>query len=133
MIFLTRNKLLIKYIFVGIMTVLLDYSIIFVFYTILKKNYIISVIMGFTASNIFQFYINFFYTFRLEKTDLFHKRVLMYIVSSALGMLIGTSTIILLESFFHSLYISKTLSLFVSFLYGFTSSKYIVFNSKVRF
>lgn len=133
MIAAIRNQLLYKYIAVGIATVLLDYTIIFLFFNILKTHYIVSVLMGFVASNIFQFYINFFYTFRLEKNDLFRKRVLMYIISSAIGMLIGTSTIIFLESFLHSLYISKTLSLFVSFIYGFIASKYIVFNSKVRF
>lgn len=128
-----KNKQLCKYIGVGIVTVLLDYIIIFLFFNILKTHYIVSVLMGFIASNIFQFYINFFYTFKLEKNDLFRKRMLMYLVSSMIGMVIGTTTIIFFESFFHSLYLSKTLSLFISFIYGFTASKYIVFNSKIRF
>lgn len=133
MINVMKNKQLCKYIGVGIVTVLLDYIIIFLFFNILKTHYIVSVLMGFIASNIFQFYINFFYTFKLEKNDLFRKRMLMYLVSSMIGMVIGTTTIIFFESFFHSLYLSKTLSLFISFIYGFTASKYIVFNSKIRF
>jgi putative flippase GtrA len=121
-----------KYLFVGICTVAIDYLAIFIIYSVSEMNYMIAIVGGFLMSNIFQFYMNFFYTFSLKKDDQLKQRIIMYIISSSIGMLLGTLSVISLKYFIDSLYICKTLSLLVSFLYGFIASKYIVFNNKVN-
>lgn len=121
-----------KYLFVGICTVAIDYLAIFIIYSVFEMNYMIAIVGGFLMSNVFQFYMNFFYTFSLKKYDQLKQRIIMYIISSSIGMLLGTLSVIGLKYFIDSLYICKTLSLLVSFLYGFIASKYIVFNNKVN-
>ena len=132
MIELIKNKVMFKYIIVGILTVIIDYSVLYLFYTVLNIYYITAILLGFLFSNLFQFYMNFFYTFELEKNDIFYQRMIMYTISAIIGILLGTATIVFFESYFHSLYLSKTLSLFVNFAYGFLASKYIVFNTNIR-
>lgn len=132
MIVMVRNKLIYKYLVVGISTVLLDYSFVFLFYSILKIHYILSVLMGFIASNIFQFYINFFYTFKLEKNDNFYERALIFIIAVLIGNLIGLVSIVLIKFVIVNLYIAKTLSLPISFLYGYFVSKNFIYNKNFR-
>ena len=119
-----------KYILIGTITVAIDYGGIFLFYNIFNTYYIIAIVMGFLFSNIFQFYANFYYTFSLTKDNDFIKRVIMYIISACVGMGIGVGVIVILKQFISSLYIAKTLSLFVSFAYGYTASKYVVFKKQ---
>lgn len=121
-----------KYLLVGGLTVLIDYLTIYILYSIVEANYIIAIIFGFLFSNIFQFFSNFFYTFQLKKETQIKKRAIAYIISAVIGMTIGTLTIIALESVINSLYISKGLSLIVSFAYGFFASKYIVYNKNLK-
>ncbi len=127
------EKSTLKYLLVGIGTVLIDYAAIYVSYSVLYLNYIIAVIMGFVFANIFQFFSNFFFTFNLKKEEQIKKRALVFLVVILIGTALSTLAIIILESFIHSLYISKTLSLIVSFTYGFFTSKYIIYNNKIKF
>jgi putative flippase GtrA len=127
-----KDLLIYKYLIIGIITVGLDYSMIFLIYTILNMNYILAIVLGFLFSNLFQFYANFFYTFALAKDDDYYRRMILFCISACIGIALGTVTIIFFESYIQSLYISKTLSLFVSFLYGYTASKYIVFNKNFK-
>ena len=117
-----------KYIVVGVSTIAIDYSMIFLVYSILNMNYILAIVTGFLLSSLFQFYANFFYTFSLLKNDDYYFRIILFCISAFVAIILGTGTVILLETYFHSLYLSKTLSLSVSFLYGYTASKYIIFN-----
>lgn len=127
-----KNKYLFKYIFIGVLTVGLDYFMIFLTYSVLNMNYILAIIFGFIVSNLFQFYANFFYTFSLDKDSGYYQRIILFIISACIGIVLGTSAIIFFEKYINSLYISKTLSLIVSFLYGYTASKYIVFNKNIK-
>lgn len=127
-----KNLVIYKYLIIGIITVGLDYSMIYLTYTILNMNYILAIVSGFLVSNLFQFYANFFYTFSLVKNDDYYRRMMLFCVSACIGILIGTLTVIFLEKYILSLYISKTISLFISFAYGYTASKYVVFNKDFK-
>ena len=116
-----------KYILTGFFTVVVDYAGIFLFYNMLHTNYILAIMVGFFFSNVFQFYTNFYYTFNLEKDKHFKKRIAKYVVSALIGMGIGVGTIILIKEFIVSIYLAKTISLVISFIYGYTASKYFVF------
>ncbi len=127
-----KDLLIYKYLIIGIITVGLDYGMIFLIYTILNMNYILAIVLGFLFSNLFQFYANFFYTFSLAKNDDYYRRMILFCISASIGIVLGTATVIFLENYIQSLYISKTLSLVISFLYGYTASKYIVFNKNFK-
>jgi len=122
-----------KYLLVGFLTVAIDYSVIYLFYSILNLYYVFAIVLGFFVSNVFQFLSNFFFTFQLKKDAQMKRRAIAYVISSTFGMILGTLVIIGLESFIQSLYISKAISLIVSFAYGFFASKYIVYNFNFRF
>lgn len=119
-----------KYILMGLFTIGIDYIMIYIIYSIFEMNYILAIMMGFLVSSIFQFYANFFYTFSLEKKDDYYWRIILFCISASLAIIIGTTTVVFFNSFVQSLYISKTLSLFISFLYGYSASKYVIFNKK---
>lgn len=116
-----------RYIIVGAFTVAVDYSVLFLCYSVLSLHYLVSVIMGFIFSGFFQFFVNFKYTFRLEKSDRFWTRIVLFFVSASIGMFLSTATVVFFQAMINSLYISKTLSLVVSFAYGWTVSKYVIY------
>lgn len=127
-----KNLFIYKYLLIGIITVGLDYSMIYLIYTILNMNYILAIVSGFLISNLFQFYANFFYTFSLVKNDDYYRRMILFCISACIGIFLGTFSVIFLEIYINSLYISKTISLFISFAYGYTASKYVVFNKNFK-
>ena len=127
------HKSTFKYLLVGIGTVLIDYAAIYISYSLLSLNYIIAIVLGFIFANIFQFFSNFFFTFELKKEEQIKKRALVFFIVILIGTALSTFTIILLETFIHSLYVSKTLSLIVSFTYGFFASKYIIYNENIKY
>jgi len=127
------EKSTLKYLLVGFGTVTIDYCVIFIFYSIFHFYYVIAIIMGFIFANTFQFLSNFFFTFQLKKEEQIKKRAVVFIIVASIGSTLATLSVIFFESFIHSLYISKTLSLGVSFTYGFLASKFIIYNYNIRF
>lgn len=127
-----KNLIIYKYLIIGIITVGLDYCMIYLIYTVMNMNYILAIVSGFLVSNLFQFYANFFYTFSLVKNDDYYRRIILFCISACIGIFIGTFSVIFLEQYIESLYISKTISLFISFAYGYTASKYVVFNKNFK-
>lgn len=127
------EKSTLKYLLVGFGTVTIDYIVIYITYSIFHLYYVFCVIMGFVFANIFQFLSNFFFTFGLTKEEQIKKRAVVFVIVAGIGTTIATSSIIFFESFINSLYISKTLSLGVSFTYGFLASKFIIYNYNIRF
>lgn len=127
-----KNLFIYKYLVIGVITVGLDYSMIYLIYTMFNMNYILAIVLGFLVSNLFQFYANFFYTFSLVKNDDYYRRMILFCISACIGIFIGTFSVIFLEQYIESLYISKTISLFISFAYGYTASKYVVFNKNFK-
>ena len=125
------KQLISKYTLIGLVTVLIDLSVLYLSHDILHIDYIFSILLGFVAANIFQFYTNFYYTFSLTKDNNMQARVLVYILLVLFGVSIFTFIIIWLKSIFTSLYIAKFISLFLNYIYGFTVSKYIIYNKNL--
>lgn len=121
-----------RYIIVGAFTVAVDYSVLYICYSILSLHYLVSVIMGFIFSGFFQFFVNFKYTFRLERNDRFWTRIVLFFVSASIGMFLATTSVIFFQTMIDSLYISKTLSLVISFAYGWTVSKYVIYKKNKK-
>jgi len=120
---------ILKYLFVGLCTVVIDYLSIIAIYSIFEINYMIAIIGGFLMSNIFQFYMNFFYTFNLKRNQMLVLKMLVFWVAVVIGNTLSFLFIILLKLFINNLFIVKTLSLPLSFLYGYIVSNKIIYNS----
>ncbi|WP_422141469.1 GtrA family protein [Arcobacter aquimarinus] len=123
----------IRYLFVSVITVLIDYITIFLIYSLLELNYILAICFGLSFAGIFQFFANFHYTFKLKNKNEYKKRAIVYFIAIIIGVFLSTLVVIILENFINSLYLSKTFSLFINFIYGYTVSKYIIFNKNIKF
>lgn len=119
---------ILKYLLVGVLTVGIDYLSIYVTYNILSVHYILAICFGFLMSNIFQFYMNFFYTFNLVKDSLMKLRIIVFCIAVAIGNVLALAIIVFLQMFIENLFLVKTLSLPFSFIYGYTISKLIIYN-----
>ena len=107
-----------KYLFVGICTVAIDYLAIFIIYSVFEINYMIAIVGGFLMSNVFQFYMNFFYTFNLKRNQLIVLKMIVFWIAVIIGNTLSFLLIVFLKLFINNLFIVKTLSLPLSFLYG---------------
>lgn len=119
-----------KYLFVGIFTVAIDYLSILIIYSVLEINYMIAIIGGFLMSNVFQFYMNFFFTFNLKRNQMIVLKMVVFWIAVIIGNTLSFLFIILLNFFISNLFIIKTLSLPISFLYGYIVSNKIIYNDK---
>lgn len=121
---------ILKYLLVGILTILIDYFFIFLTFSIFEINYMLSIVIGFLMSNIFQFYMNCFYTFNLKRNEMIVIKMIVFWVAVVIGNTMSFLFIIFLKIFIANVYIVKTLSLPLSFLYGYIVSNKIIYNDK---
>lgn len=119
-----------KYLLVGILTVAIDYITIFIIYSVFKIDYRIAVVGGFLTSNVFQFYMNFFYTFNLKRNEMLITKMIVFWIAVIIGNTLSFLFIVLLKSFITDLFIVKTLSLPLSFLYGYIVSNKVIYNNE---
>jgi putative flippase GtrA len=121
---------LFKYLLVGATTIIIDYLFIYITYSVFNINYIYAVIIGFFASNLFQFFTNFFYTFNLKKDDMFILKMMVFWIAVFIGNGLALGLIVVLKSFINNLFLVKTLSLPLSFLYGYVVSNRVIYNDR---
>ncbi len=119
-----------KYLFVGICTVAIDYLAIFIIYSVSEMNYMIAIVGGFLMSNVFQFYMNFFYTFNSNKNEMLVLKMIVFWIAVIIGNTLSFLLIVLLKLFINDLFIVKTLSLPLSFLYGYIVSNKVIYNNQ---
>ncbi len=119
-----------KYLFVGICTVAIDYLAIFIIYSVSEMNYMIAIVGGFLMSNVFQFYMNFFYTFNSNKNEMLILKMIVFWIAVIIGNTLSFLLIVLLKLFINDLFIVKTLSLPLSFLYGYIVSNKVIYNNQ---
>jgi putative flippase GtrA len=122
-----RSGVLHRYALIGIVTVAIDYLGLFTAYTLLHLHYAVAAFAGLFLAGVFQFYANFHFTFRVPPTQKKRNMMLRYVMAVLAGMALSLAVIVLLMKVIPSFYVAKTLSLIVSFLYGFTVSKYYIY------
>jgi len=118
------NSSFIKYGIVGIVSVIIDYSILFLMYSLLDFDKNISITVGFFGSSIFNFLMHKKFTF-LSKNDI-KLEVVKYLIMVSISYLL-TIIIINILLKFTNLYISKLISLIFIYLYGYLMSKFFVY------
>ena len=91
-----NNKLLmqiIKFIIVGGISTIIDYIIFFILHDFLNWNTIISNIIGFTVSVIYNYIISIKWVFDVNKDNDPKKQFIIYIILSIIGLLINTAIV----------------------------------------
>lgn len=116
-----------RYALIGIVTVVVDYTGLFVAYNLLQLHYVLAATTGLVLAGVFQFYANFHFTFRIPNSARKRNMLLRYVIAVLIGMFLSLEVIVLLMKVIPSFYAAKTLSLIVNFLYGYTVSKYYIY------
>ncbi len=121
-----HNVQAIRYAIVGLLSVAIDYLLLFLVFHLFTQKAILSVSIGFWGSTLFNYLMHRTYTYRKHNTP-YKKSLLRYFI-----LVIGSYlfTIILIDLFMDfgiNIYIAKFLTLCLVFIYGFLIGKYYVF------
>lgn len=84
---------IIKFIIVGGISTIIDYIIFFILHDFLNWNTIISNIIGFTVSVIYNYIISIKWVFDVNKDNDPKKQFIIYIILSIIGLLINTAIV----------------------------------------
>jgi dolichol-phosphate mannosyltransferase len=122
------NNQFIKYGLVGVLSVVIDYILLYISFSILSLTTTISVTIGFWGSTIFNFVMHRFYTFSDKNNDKHIKILAKYILLVVCSYFITLAFIDYFLSFGINVYISKLITLAIVYIYGFFIGKYFVFN-----
>ena len=91
-----NNKLLmqiIKFVIVGGISTIIDYIIFFILHDILKWNTIISNVLGFTVSVIYNYIASIKWVFDVNKDNDQKKQFIIFITLSVIGLIINTGIV----------------------------------------
>ena len=91
-----NNKLLmqiIKFVIVGGISTVIDYIIFFILHDILKWNTIISNVLGFTVSVIYNYIASIRWVFDVNKDNDQKKQFIIFITLSIIGLIINTGIV----------------------------------------
>ena len=91
-----NNKLLmqiIKFVIVGGISTVIDYIIFFILHDILKWNTIISNVLGFTVSVIYNYIASIKWVFDVNKDNDQKKQFIIYVILSIVGLIINTGIV----------------------------------------
>lgn len=123
------NKKLIKYLIVSFGGLFLDFITLFIMYSYFLFPKEISLIMGFTISNLSKYFLNQYFTFEMRNEKFSTRRFVIYWCFIIGGDTLAFVTILSINHFINDLFICKILSLIVSFIYGYYVSKKYIFRS----
>ena len=128
---LTISKLLnhqfIKYGIVGVLSVIIDYALLYISFNNIGLSSSLSITIGFWGSTVFNFLMHRFYTFANTKESNHLKALIKYLLLVFGSYFITLLLIEYLMTFNLSIYISKLIALIVVYIYGFFIGKYFVF------
>lgn len=117
----------IKYGIVGILSVTIDYALLYVSFSIVGLSSSLSVTIGFWGSTIFNFLMHRFYTFSKTNNDRHIKTLVKYLLLVLGSYFITLGLIEYFISLELNIYLSKLITLIIVYVYGFFIGKYFVF------
>jgi len=122
-----NNNQFLKYGIVGVLSVIIDYTLLYLSYSIAGITSSFSVSIGFLGSTVFNFLMHRFYTFSETKDSSHLKALVKYLLLVLGSYFITLISIQYLMSLGLNIYISKLITLVVVYIYGFFIGKYFVF------
>lgn len=120
-----------KYLFVGGLCTLLDFSLLFLMTKYLGINYITSSILSFMSGTILNYYLCTIWIFKIRVVEKRQHEFFYYLIITGIGLGINTLIIWGFTEFF-ALYfmLSKLLATFVTYWWNFGARKYFLHTIK---
>lgn len=123
-----KNKLLmqiIKFVFVGGTAFLIDYYLLLFLTNTMNINYVVSNVISFCVSVIYNYILSAFWVFEMDKNKSKTQTFVVFIVLSVIGLLINTVVVFLLydATKIFTLSISKIIATAIVMVYNFVSRK----------
>ena len=115
-----------RYGLVGVLSVCVDFILLFAFFDILRFSLDISVTASFLISSIFNFSMHRNYTFKKFNSKMSYQ-LLKYILLVFVSYFITVYSINYLVDIGWDIYISKFISVCIVYIYGYLFGKYFVF------
>ncbi|MHB9016135.1 MAG: GtrA family protein, partial [Sulfurovum sp.] len=112
---------------VGVLSVIIDYILLYTSYSIVEFNSNISVSIGFFGSAVFNFLMHRFYTFSETKESSHSKAFLKYLLLIFGSYFITLALVNLLIHLSLNIYIAKLITVSIVYIYGFIIGKFFVF------
>ena len=119
-------KQILKFGIVGIIAFIIDYVLLYVLTEYIGIYYLISSIISFTVSVIFNYIFSIKWVFDVKKKQ-GTKEFIIFVVLSAIGLLINSVIMYLMVDIFNIHYmVSKLVSTFIVMIYNFITRKVFI-------
>lgn len=118
----------IRYGIVGITTVILDFLLLFIFFSYLSIEKNISITLSYTLASIYNFYLHKYFTFKSNKRSI--KEIAKFIIIVFSSYLITLFSVTYMVDNGLDIYVSKLISLSFVYIYVYFISKFFVFRNK---
>lgn len=122
------NSLLYKYFLVGLMTVIIDYAILYFTFSILLVGEFISVTTAYLISGIFNFYFQKNFTFK--SNGKYKSEILKFIAVAWLSYIFTILMIRLLTSYDINIYFAKLVTIFIVFMMVYIISNRLIYKQR---
>ena len=121
----------IKYLIVGGVCTLIDFSLLYILTCYYNNNYITASVISFLLGAILNYYLCTLWIFKIRVIKLIHHEFIYYIVITLIGLVINILIIWSLTTFIHLYFmLSKLLSAFVTYWWNFSARKYFLHTIK---
>jgi putative flippase GtrA len=112
---------------IGMMAMLLDFLILYLFVEFVKMNYLVSVILAFIIAAIFNFFAQKKFTFKDKNKNYFYQLSFFGLIG-VIGMGINVVVVFVSVHFFGLWYMSgKLIATVIAFIWNFFANKLITF------
>ncbi|MBD3789214.1 MAG: GtrA family protein [Campylobacterales bacterium] len=115
-----------RYGLVGVYSVILDYILLYILYSIFGVSQNIAVTLAFFGSSVFNFLLHKNYTFKSKKSMM--PELIKYIVLVVISYFITLFLIDYLVGLNINIYVAKFITVMVVYIYGYIISKLFIYN-----
>lgn len=123
----------IKYLFVGGICTILDFSLLFILKEYLSVNYVIASMISFSASVVLNYFLCTLWIFKTRVIKNRYGEFMIYVIISVVGLFINTGLIWLFtEMFSIPVLFSKVLGTPIVLIWNFFGRKYLAHTIKVK-
>jgi len=117
----------VRYGFVGVISVIIDYGLLYYSYSISDLGTNLSISIGFWGSTIFNFLMHRFYTFSNTRGSNHLNTFIKYLLLVFSSFFATLALIELTVDYTYNIYFAKFITLLIVYIYGFFISRYFVF------
>ena len=118
------NNQFIKYGIVGVLSVIIDYILLYISYSVIGLTSPISITIGFWGSTVLNFLMHRSYTFSNTRSNKYIKTLLKYLILVLGSYFITLALIEYIIGLGLNIYLAKLIALVIVYIYGFFIGKY---------